>query len=108
MQDGNTALLRVAMGAQHFDAPNWAEVEGSEAVAQASLPGSVQIYIFMNSGLNSEVLNLFYSIQNGFETILFYSILKRRRELIGNYSGVARIDAWGQCRSVESQSGAQI
>ena len=40
------------------------------------------------------VLRLFYSI-------LFWSA-------VGNYSGVARIDAWGQCRSVESQSGAQI
>ena len=40
----------------------------------------------MNSGLNSEVLNLFYSIQNGFETILFYSILKRRRELFRSCS----------------------
>ena len=42
--------------------------------------------LFMNSGLNSEVLNLFYSIQNGFETILFYSILKRRRELFRSCS----------------------
>ena len=42
--------------------------------------------LFMNSGLNSEVLNLFYSIQNGLETILFYSIQKRRRELFRSCS----------------------
>ena len=40
----------------------------------------------MNSGLNSEVLNLFYSIQDGLETILFYSIQKRRSELFRSCS----------------------
>jgi len=42
-ENGNTALLRVAMATKHFDEPNWAETEDTEAVAQLLLEWGADI-----------------------------------------------------------------